>query len=117
VWGTGEQGRDFVHIEDCITAMLLAVDRIHDGSGVNIGTGRLTTFIQVAKKFVELDKRQAEIKPMIGKPVGVQSRYCDPTHMERVLGWKPSISLEEGFGRVLAAAHDRVRTLGPNAIE
>ena len=49
VWGTGEQGRDFVHIEACISAMLLAVDRIHDGSRINIGSGRLTTFLEVAR--------------------------------------------------------------------
>jgi nucleoside-diphosphate-sugar epimerase len=54
VWGTGEQGRDFVHIEDCITAMMRAIDRIHDGSAVNISTGQLTTFLEVAAKFIQL---------------------------------------------------------------
>ena len=116
VWGTGEQGRDFVHIEDCITAMLLAVDRIHDGSGINIGTGRLTTFLQVAVILARLEGRSAEIKPALDKPVGVQSRYCDPSQMERLLGWKPSISLDDGFLRVLHAARERVASLGAAAI-
>jgi len=116
VWGTGEQGRDFVHIEDCITAMLLTIDRVHDGSAVNIGTGVLTTFLEVAKLFVKLAGRTADVKPMIGQPVGVQSRYCDPSHMQRLLEWKPSISLEDGFGRVLQAAYDRVAALGKAAI-
>lgn len=116
VWGTGEQGRDFVHIEDCITAMLLACDRIHDGSGINIGTGRLTTFLEVAGLFVKLDNRNAQIQPLIDKPVGVQSRYCDPSEMERVLNWKPAIPLEEGFGMVLNAARERVKTLGAHAL-
>ncbi len=116
VWGTGEQGRDFVHIEDCITAMILAVQRICDGSGINIGTGRLTTFLQVAELLTSLDKRRAAIRTQLDKPVGVQSRYCEPTKMERVLDWRPSIPLEEGFGRVLKAAHERVAVLGPAAI-
>ena len=116
VWGTGEQGRDFVHIEDCITAMMLTVDRISDGSGLNIGTGQLTTFLEVAKLFVRLAGRNADVKPLIGQPVGVQSRYCDPSKMQRVLGWSPSISIEEGFGRVLKAAYDRVDALGRAAI-
>lgn len=116
VWGTGEQGRDFVHIEDCITAMLLAADRIQDGSGVNIGTGKLTTFLEVAGKFVELDKRSAQIKPQVDMPVGVQSRYCDPANMQRMLQWTPTISLEQGFGMVLNAAHQRVQQMGPAAI-
>ena len=117
IWGTGEQGRDFVHIEDCVTAMTLAIDRIHDGSGVNIGTGRLTTFIDVAAKFIHLAGRTASVRPMIGQPVGVQSRYCDPVRMENLLGWKPAISMEEGFGRVLEAAYQRVKTLGPDALK
>ena len=115
VWGTGEQGRDFVHIEDCVTAMILAVQRIQDGSGVNIGTGRLTTFFEVATLFGALDGRKPTVKPQLDKPVGVQSRYCDPSRMEQVLQWKPSISLEEGFRRVLEAARERVNALGRTA--
>jgi nucleoside-diphosphate-sugar epimerase len=116
VWGTGEQGRDFIHIEDCISGMLAAIERIHDGSGINLGTGKLTTFLEVAAKFIELDGRNAAVRPMIGQPVGVQSRYCDPARMEQLLSWNPEISMDEGFGRVLEAAHQRVRTLGPEAL-
>lgn len=117
VWGTGEQGRDFVHIEDCVSAMLRAIDQIHDGSGVNIGSGRLTSFLEVAGKFVELDGRKAVVRPLAGRPVGVQSRYCDPSRVRELLGWKPEVSLDQGFLRVLQAAHQRVRTLGPHALE
>jgi nucleoside-diphosphate-sugar epimerase len=109
VWGTGEQGRDFVHIEDCITAMMAAVDRIHDGSAVNIGAGKLTNFLEVAAAFVRLAGRTAAVRPTIGQPVGVQARYCDPSRTEQLLGWKPTISLDEGFGRVLKEACRRVR--------
>ena len=108
VWGTGEQGRDFVYIEDCITAMLLASEKIEDGSGVNIGTGKLMTFIDVARLFVKLAGYDAEVKPMIDKPVGVQSRYADPGEMEHRLGWKPQVSVEDGFSIVLAEARRRV---------
>ena len=105
-----------MHIEDCITAMLLTIERIHDGSGINIGTGQLTTFLEVAALFVKLAGYSAAVKPMVGQPVGVQSRYCDPARMQQALDWKPEISLEEGFGRVLNAARERVKNLGPAAI-
>ena len=117
VWGSGEQGRDFVHIEDCITAMWLAVNNIEDGSGVNIGTGILTNFIETAQIFLKLDGRSGKVKPMIDKPVGVQSRYCDPSAMKAVLRWEPEISREEGFRRVLQKAYERVEALGPDALE
>jgi nucleoside-diphosphate-sugar epimerase len=117
VWGTGRQGRDFVHIEDCITAMWLAVNRIEDGSAVNIGTGVLTSFREATELFLKLDGRQAKVQPMSDKPVGVQSRYCDPFRMKALLGWEPEISLEKGFRRVLEAAQRRLATLGHDALE
>ena len=117
VWGTGQQGRDFVHIDDCITAMWLAVNKIEDGSAVNIGSGLLTTFIQAAQLFLRLDGRDGEVRPMIGKPVGVNARYCDPSHCEKVLGWQPEISMEAGFSRVLNVARERVNVQGRDALE
>jgi UDP-glucose 4-epimerase len=104
VWGTGEQGRDFVHIDDCITAMLRASARITDGSAVNIGTGRLTTFLELAQLMVRLHGRHAAVVPQLGRPVGVQSRYADCTKQRELLDFVPRIDLETGMARVLQAA-------------
>ncbi len=107
VWGSGQQGRDFVHIEDCVDAIFRTLDKVSDGSAVNIGSGKLTTFLEVARLFADLEGYQPEIVALTDKPVGVQARYADTTHSKRVLGWEPGISLEEGFGRVLEAARER----------
>jgi nucleoside-diphosphate-sugar epimerase len=108
VWGSGQQGRDFVHIDDCVEVMLRALDVIHDGSAINIGSGRLTTFIEVARRFGDLAGYAPEIRPLVDKPVGVQARYADTTRLEQLLDWSPAISLDEGFSRVLRAAEQRV---------
>jgi UDP-glucose 4-epimerase len=107
VWGSGLQGRDFVHIDDCIEAALRVLDRVRDGGAVNIGSGKLMNFREVAALFARLEGYEAQIKPLEDKPVGVHSRYADIGHMQATLGWQPQISVEEGFGRVLRAAHDR----------
>ena len=107
VWGTGEQGRDFVHIDDCIEAMMRILDAVRDGSAVNIGSGRLINFLQVARLFADLEGYEPEVKPLVGKPVGVHSRYADISYMKQLLDWTPAISVEEGFGRVLEAARAR----------
>ena len=107
VWGSGLQGRDFVHIEDCIEAMLRVLARVNDGTAVNIGSGKLMNFREVARLFARLEGYEAEIKPLEDKPVGVHSRYADISHMKAVLGWTPAISVEEGFRRVLRKAHER----------
>lgn len=107
VWGTGRQGRDFVHIDDCIEAMLRILAAVGDGSAINIGSGILTNFLDVAALFAKLEGYNPEIQPLDGKPVGVHSRYADISHMKEVLDWEPRISLEEGFQRVLEVAHRR----------
>ena len=108
IWGSGRQVRDFVHIDDCITAMILALDRIEDGSAINIGTGKPTNFFEVARTFATLAGYDPEIKNLPDKPEGPKYRCADTTKMERLLNWKPSISLEEGFKRVLISMKTRV---------
>lgn len=107
VWGSGLQGRDFVHIDDCIEAALRILANVRDGGAVNIGSGKLTNFREVARLFADLEGYEPQIKPLEDKPVGVHSRYADISHMKDVLGWQPAISIEEGFGRVLRVAHER----------
>jgi UDP-glucose 4-epimerase len=107
VWGSGLQGRDFVHIDDCIEAILRTLAAVNDGSAINIGSGKLINFREVAGLFAKLEGYETEIKPVEDKPVGVHSRYADISHMKKVLDWEPTISVEEGFGRVLKVARER----------
>ena len=108
VWGSGDQGRDFVHIEDCVDAMLLALDKISDGSGVNIGSGKLTSFKEVIRIFCGFAGYEPTIKPLLDKPVGVHSRYADVTIAKEILGFTPKISIDEGLRRVCEAALKRI---------
>lgn len=107
VWGSGLQGRDFVHIDDCIEAMLLTLASVRDGNAINIGSGRLINFREVAKLFAEIEGYEAVVKPIEDKPVGVHSRYANIELMKSALRWEPAISVEEGFSRVLKVAHER----------
>jgi len=104
VWGSGKQGRDFVHIDDVMDCTLLAMDHIHDGSAINIGSGKLTSFLDLIKVFTGFAGYNPEIKPLLDKPVGVHSRYCNMDFVKEKLGWEPKISVEEGMYRVYKAA-------------
>ena len=100
VWGTGKQGRDFVHIDDCIDCILFALDNIKDGSAINIGSGKITTFLEIISLFTEFASYEPTIKPLLHKPVGVHARYANMDHVFNKLGWQPKISLREGMKRV-----------------
>ena len=109
VWGSGQQSRDFVHIEDCIDVMRQAIRKIEDGSGINIGSGKPTTFLEVASTYAKLAGYQPEVKGTGEGPVGVHARFADVETAKEKLGWTPTISLEEGLGRVLATQESRLR--------
>jgi nucleoside-diphosphate-sugar epimerase len=104
VWGSGKQGRDFVHIDDVMDCILLAMDHIHDGSAINIGMGRLTSFLEIIEVLTGIAGYKPEIRPLLDKPVGVHSRYCNMDFVKEKLGWEAKISLEEGMQRMYEAA-------------
>lgn len=107
VWGSGKQGRDFVHIEDCIDAMLLAIDKMHDGSAVNLSSGRLTTFIEVAEIVAGVAGYKPKIKALENMPQGVHARYGSIARAKEILGWQPKISVEDGLRRVFSYLRDK----------
>lgn len=73
-------------IDDCVQACVLACRRICDGSAVNIGSGELVTFREVAAILVEIAGYDAVVEGFEDRPVGVARRYADTTHMRNLLG-------------------------------
>lgn len=108
VWGTGKQGRDFVHIDDVLDCTLLAMENITDGTAINIGMGKLTNFLEIIEVFTDFAGYKPEIKPLPDKPVGVHSRYCNMDFVKEKLGWEAKISIEEGMRRVYERHLDNI---------
>lgn len=108
VWGSGNQGRDFVHIDDVLDCVEVAMEKIHDGTAINIGMGRLSSFREIIEIFCRFAGYEPTIKPLLDKPVGVHSRYCNMDFVKETLGWEAKISLEEGLQRVYNEAIKRL---------
>jgi len=109
VWGTGKQGRDFVHIDDVIDFIQILMDNVSDGSAYNIGSGRLLSFIEIIGVFCEIADYKPTIKQLLDKPVGVHSRYANMDYVTQKFGWKPKITVEQGMRRVYNAALQRMK--------
>lgn len=108
VWGSGNQGRDFVHIDDVLDCVEVAMGKIHDGSAINIGMGRLSSFREIIEIFCGFAGYKPSIKALLDKPVGVHSRYCNMDYVKEKLGWEAQISLEAGLKRVYDEALKRL---------
>ena len=108
VWGSGKQGRDFVHIDDVLDFIQMLMNEVSDGSAYNIGSGKLTSFLEIIEVFCKIAGYKPKIKPLPDKPVGVHSRYADMSLVAEKFGWEPRISIEEGMRRVYEKAVERL---------
>lgn len=111
VWGSGKQGRDFVHIDDVIDCIHVAMDEIKDGTAINIGMGKLTSFLEIIDVLTDIAGYKPAIKPLLDKPVGVHSRYSNMDYVKERLGWEAHISVREGMERVYRAQLKAIEAL------
>ena len=100
VWGPGTQTCDFVHVEDCVGAILAVTDAAVDGP-VNIGTGIGTTMDEVAHLSMQAARYEAPIVHDLTKPTGVQYRVADATLMRSI--YEPKVTIAEGVRRAVTA--------------
>jgi len=98
--GDGSQGFDFVHIEDCARANLLALASDVDGEDFNVGHGRSAALNEV----VQLLGEQLDISPdpiYDGPVVAAQPRVGDVTKARTMLGFSAGIALRDGLASLL----------------
>ncbi len=101
IFEDGMQIRDFIHVRDVARANVAALERRADGV-FNIGTGRPTRVIDVARMLAKI--LGVEVEPLVLNRfrVGdVRHIYADITRAREVLGWEPRVSLEEGLREVV----------------
>jgi UDP-glucose 4-epimerase len=98
--GRGEQSMDFVHVADVARAVAMAVESSASGEVLNVGTGAQTTVAELADYLVRAVG--ADVKPVFRpREVLVTQRAASTERISAVLGWKPSVDLEEGIASVV----------------
>ena len=97
VWGTGEQIRNWTHVKDIVRGMMLAGEKIEDGTAVNLGTMERTRVIDCAREVLRYTGHKAEIKLEPNKPVGPLNRVADNKLAKKLLGWEPEIKFMDGL--------------------
>lgn len=100
VWGDGTQVRDFIHIDDLVSAVLVLAHSGVDGP-VNLGTGVPTSMDELAQLCMKAAGYDVAVRHLSDKPVGVLHRVCDNSLLRQY--YEPKISVEEGVRRALAA--------------
>jgi GDP-L-fucose synthase len=101
VWGTGDQMRDFIHIDDCVRGAVHTMDAIDDGDAINLSTGIFTSFKQFAGLAAAQLGWSPDVVGLSDQPAGVFARAGD-TAKQKALGFVPAIPFKEGIARAIA---------------
>jgi len=95
IWGDGEQTRSFCHIDDCLEGLIRLMASDHH-EPINLGNDRLISINALAELIADLAGIQIHLQHIEG-PEGVRGRNSDNSQLREVLGWEPSVDLEEGL--------------------
>jgi GDP-D-mannose 3', 5'-epimerase len=107
IWGDGGQTRTFMYIDDCVfgTLMLTASDF---ADPINIGSAELVTVNQLVDIVESIAGIKLQRNYQLDAPKGVRGRSSDNTLIQKVFGWEPRISLEEGLEQTYRWIYDRI---------
>ncbi len=101
VWGDGTQIRNWTYVDDIVTGTILAGEKIHDGTAVNLGTMERVRVMDAAQMALEYAGRKAEIKFRLDMPTGPANRVADNSLAKKLLGWEPKVMFREGMRRTM----------------
>jgi len=96
----GEQQKDYVFVEDVARANVLAIDH-GDNDIFCIGTGRGASVNELYHTLQKITGYTPEIVRAPKRPGDIYLAYFDCSKAERVLGWKPQVTLEEGMAKTV----------------
>jgi len=110
----GSSCLDFLHVSDMSLAYLALGERLDQngvhGEAFNIGSGRPTTTLEITRMAsIAFDGRERQ--PIFRGPVRTRPviKYLDVSKAERLLGWKPRLSLDEALRRTMSWYRDSWR--------
>lgn len=97
IFGSGEQTRDFVYVEDVARALISCLKEKGDGSVYNIGTGRETSVNQLYNMLKNLTGFSQAASHEAERPGEIKAISVSTERALKGLGWTAEISIEEGL--------------------
>ena len=109
VWGDGTQLRSFCYIDD----LMVGLDKLieHDVQvPINMGSDECITMTQLADMLIKISGKQITKKYLPSGPAGCMRRNSNNTKIQKLTGWKPNYSLEQGLRNTFEYVKSQVLT-------
>jgi GDP-L-fucose synthase len=101
LWGSGEPLREFLHVDDLAKAVLIASEKYDSSMHLNVGTGEDLSIKALAQKVANAAGFTGQIEWDASQPDGTPRKVLDVSRI-KALGWKPTITLDEGIASTIA---------------
>jgi len=98
VWGDGEQTRSYCYIDDCVEGLHRLMQSDYR-EPLNLGQDRMISINQLVDIVAAIAGKRIRKRYDLTAPQGVRGRNSDNTRLRAVLGWQPSVTLEDGLAR------------------
>ncbi len=101
LWGSGTPLREFLHVDDLAQAVVVASEKYDSSLHLNVGSGEDLSIKDLAEKVAAAAGFAGEIEWDSSKPDGTPRKVLDVSRV-KALGWKPTITLDEGIASTIA---------------
>jgi len=109
VFGDGEQTRDFVHVDDVVDAVLLALESEGAvGEVFNVGSGRSVSVNELVGVMGEVFGVEVEVVYEKERAGDIRASCSDISKAQRILGYRPRVTLESGLRRLVLECKGKV---------
>lgn len=101
VWGTGQQTRSFLFVEDMVRGVLMAGARPDVRGPLNLGSDEEITIADLSRLIIELSGLDVQVVLDPTKPDGQPRRACDTSRARRELGFEATTPLRAGLAKTI----------------
>ena len=116
IWGSGDQTRSFMYIDDCLEGIRLIMDS-SILEPINLGSSEAVTINQLVDIVEQIAGIKLKRKYDLSAPKGVNGRNSDNTLIEKYLNWEPSVPLRIGLEKTYAWIYDQYRARGAGDVK
>jgi GDP-D-mannose 3', 5'-epimerase len=96
IWGDGEQTRSFCYVDDCVEGIYRLMQSEYR-EPLNLGSEEMVTVNELAGMIIRLSGKTGITLRHVDGPQGVRGRNSDNHRLREILGWEPSVTLEQGL--------------------
>lgn len=109
VWGTGEEERDLLHVDDLSRFVELAIKKqMQKYRLYNCGLGKAVSIKELVGKIVAASGKKLDITHDLSQPTIKTSLFLDCGLAKQELGWQPQVRLDDGIRRTIDWWRDNI---------